>query len=76
MEKPSALNEARHGIPAFVESVSLPHLSGPSFDKLWIDLVVNFFPRMAKPLAGEDVFRGLDPRKTDGGSKIAEGAKK
>ena len=26
-----------------------------------------FFPRMAKPLAGEDVFRGFIPRNTDGG---------
>jgi hypothetical protein len=27
-----------------------------------------FFPRAAEPLAGEDVFRGFIPRKTDGGN--------
>jgi hypothetical protein len=30
-------------------------------------LVVAFFPRIAKRLAGEDVFRGFTPRKTNGG---------
>jgi len=28
-----------------------------------------FFPRAAEPLAGEDVFRRLALRKTDGGNK-------
>src|ERR1700722_722159 len=30
-------------------------------------LAQTFFPRWAKPMMGEDVFRGFIPRKTDGG---------
>jgi hypothetical protein len=44
--------------------------------RLWIRattgqsaLAGNFFPRAAEPLAGEDVFRGFTPRKTDGGKQ-------
>ena len=29
-----------------------------------------FFPHWAKPMMGEDVFRGFTPRNTDGGKKL------
>jgi len=40
--------------------------AGASQDKV-LEQPPAFLPRMAKPLAGEDVFRRLDLRKTEGG---------